>query len=396
MANQFSARIDKDSTLAYYGFGGWHPGNSIPILLLFVLGMNVLVYWGLLPARSRLRLQEEEDERGATAAAGGRKGVRALDFLRGSAESMDGFSGEGKDEQDGPLSLRRPLLPSLPRASSKEDGMMLPSLPTVAPQAAAAAAKRGGGGGGGLKQKLLAADEKDLSIPQVLLESLTGTSDTALIDSRLNDTHHHATSSSALGAAWPPASPPAPPLDVKDYELRSTHIQKSRGIRLLFRDVVYSIPAADAANDQRGPLLRCLLRSSQRRRRGSEGEEQGRRVLLKGASGRVNPGEMCALMGGSGAGAHLFCVCLYLWAWGRSMCAVPFLSLADLRWSCARILINRQDDTVGCAGGPQDGRVHHGGGVFQRPPGPPLPQALLLRHAGQSAGEERERPGDCI
>ncbi len=289
MANQFAGRIDRESTLAYYGFGGWRPASSIPILLLFVLAMNALVYWGLLPARSRLRVEEEGEGEGVAAKGGG----RALDLLlRVSAE-------EGKDSVDGgSSSLRRPLLP----------------LPTVAPEAAAAAASKQQqqqqqGGGGGLKQKLLAADEKDLSIPQVLLESLTGTSDSALIDSRLNDAggQHHRwqqqqqqqqQSPAGLGASS--SSSGSSTLDVKDYESRSMHIQKSRGIRLLFRELVYSIPASEPGHEQRGPLMRCLSRRSSQRRGG--GEDGGRRVLLKGASGRVNPGEMCALMGGSGAG----------------------------------------------------------------------------------------------
>jgi hypothetical protein len=283
VANQFANRIDRDSTLAYYGFGGWRPGSSIPILLLFILGMNALVYWGLLPARSRLRLEEEEGEGGKGAGSSTKGG--ALDFLRASAE-------EGKDERDC-SSLRRPLLP-------------LP-LPTVAPEAAAAAAagKQPPQQQGGLRQKLLAADEKDLSIPQVLLESLTGTSDSALIDSRLND-GHWSQPSLLQGQSQPhpyghqqqPPEPQPQQLDVKDYESRSTHIQKSRGIRLLFRDLVYSIPASEPGDDQRGPLLRCLLSSRGKRKN----KQQERRVLLKGASGRVNPGEMCALMGGSGAG----------------------------------------------------------------------------------------------
>lgn len=299
MANQFSSRIDRDSTLAYYGFGGWRPSSSIPILLLFVLVMNALVYWGLLPARSRLRLQEDEEEAAAmTTAAATNKGsssTRALDFLRVSADSA---GTEGKDEEED-RALRRPLLSSLPlpRVASKEGGMLSSPLPTLAPQAAAAQKQQQGGGG--LRQKLLAADEKDLSIPQVLLESLTGTSDTALIDSRLND-GHHAPAGVGAGGDWQQLQQQQMQglgmgvLDVKDYAVRSAHIQKSRGIRLLFREVVYSIPAAEPGDEQRGPLVRCLMRGRR--------AKQGRRVLLKGASGRVNPGEMCALMGGSGAG----------------------------------------------------------------------------------------------
>ena len=249
--------------------------------------MNALVYWGLLPARSRLRLQEEEEEAAAVAAAAAKgSATRALDFLRVSADSA---GTEGKDEE-ADRALRRPLLSvPLPRVASKEGGILSSPLPTLAPQAQAVAAQKQQQqqGGGGLRQKLLAADEKDLSIPQVLLESLTGTSDTALIDSRLNDGHHQPQQQGQQGQGMGV-------LDVKDYAVRSAHIQKSRGIRLLFRDVIYSIPAAEPGDDQRGPLVRCLMKGRR--------AKQGRRVLLKGASGRVNPGEMCALMGGSGAG----------------------------------------------------------------------------------------------
>ena len=243
--------------------------RSFPILLLFLLIMNALVYWGLLPRRSKLVYEDEE----------GNEMDRATSLL------LDGrhrSSVEEEDDEDEEAMARgrrfRPLLPTtLADVAGDHDRRSLHASP-------------GGGGGKGLQQKLLAADEKDLDIPRVLLESLTGTSDTASIDSRLNQRGGGAGRGSMDGG-WSSThheEEDGDPLDVKDYEMRSTNIQKSGGIRLLFRNLVYSLGAPPDSS-----------------RRGNSSSKRAKKpphVLLKGASGRINPGEMCALMGGSGAG----------------------------------------------------------------------------------------------
>src|SRR3546814_8509584 len=81
-------------------------------------------------------------------------------------------------------------------------------------------------------------------------------------------------SKSELDAAS--AYPTRSTYDVAWYRQSTGEIQQSRGCRLVFRDVEYYVP--DKADKKR------------------------QLALLKGVSGRVHPGEMCALMGASGAG----------------------------------------------------------------------------------------------
>lgn len=67
-----------------------------------------------------------------------------------------------------------------------------------------------------------------------------------------------------------------PKTQLEDFQVRSGHrIPATAGLALVFRDLEYSI----------GPS-----------------QERATRIL-KGVSGHVAPGQMCALMGGSGAGA---------------------------------------------------------------------------------------------
>jgi hypothetical protein len=58
--NEFSNRPDKDAVLRAYSFDDFNKFYVIPILAGFILAMNVLVYWGLLPAPSRVRFEEPE------------------------------------------------------------------------------------------------------------------------------------------------------------------------------------------------------------------------------------------------------------------------------------------------------------------------------------------------
>jgi len=64
--------------------------------------------------------------------------------------------------------------------------------------------------------------------------------------------------------------------DVAWYRTNTGEIQQSRGCRLVFRNLTYTVV------NKQNPKVRSQL--------------------LKGVSGRAHPGEMCALMGASGAG----------------------------------------------------------------------------------------------
>jgi ABC-type multidrug transport system ATPase subunit len=64
--------------------------------------------------------------------------------------------------------------------------------------------------------------------------------------------------------------------DVAWYRQSTGQVQMSRGCRLVFRNLTYSVP--------------------------NKLDKKSRISLLKGVSGRAHPGEMCALMGASGAG----------------------------------------------------------------------------------------------
>jgi len=81
VASQFSVRVDGESTMEYYGFGGWRPAKSFPVLALFLVLMNGCVYWGLLPKSSRLVVVD----------GGGREGGR--EEGRGRGEGGGGHGG---------------------------------------------------------------------------------------------------------------------------------------------------------------------------------------------------------------------------------------------------------------------------------------------------------------
>jgi len=303
VASQFSVRADGASTMEYYGFSDWRPAESFPVLFIFLLLMNGSVYWGLLPKKSQLvyvggrgrgrekARGEEREERGSA--------LRATLLLEREEEDEEEDEDEDEDsinDEDGEVDEEAGLRRGR-RGGRKGAYHLSSTIADVAGQYRPHSSAAPGGTSKGLRQKLLAADEKDLDIPRVLLESLTGTSDTASIDSRLN---RGGGREGGGGGAWgfqQPYGESGPEegggdggecLDVKDYESRSSNIQKCGGIRLVFRNLTYSLDRPLAGR-----------RSSRRSR--SDGAEK-EKMLLKGASGRINPGEMCALMGGSGAG----------------------------------------------------------------------------------------------
>jgi len=82
--------------------------------------------------------------------------------------------------------------------------------------------------------------------------------------------------SSEREGASPTSSQDYKPFTVEDYRAASTNAPRSRGCRLMFHDLTYSVPDR---KDRRRELK-----------------------ILRGVSGRTQPGEVCALMGASGAG----------------------------------------------------------------------------------------------
>jgi len=306
VASQFSVRIDGASTMEYYGFGGWEPGKSFYILFIFLLLFNGLVYWGLLPRRSRL--VDMEDREGEMGEKGEKKGATTCDTkglrapllmddmccssmaVEGGIRDEDEEEGMGQGGRDG-LQGAFPLHSSMANVAGGPDGGPLSSP---------------AGPSKGLKQKLLAADDKDLDIPRVLLESLTGTSDTAFIDSRLNSGGARTSNESGRGGHDSFLSQlqqedreKGGALDVKDFEMRSSNIPRSGGIRLRFRNLTYSLGSRGWHGQRKRvsragnvPVATPLAKDA----------TGTKKYLLRKASGRVNPGEMCALMGGSGAG----------------------------------------------------------------------------------------------
>jgi ABC-type multidrug transport system fused ATPase/permease subunit len=186
-------------------------GTSIGILIAFIIVMNVLVYWGLLPSRSTLKYEDAsvEDTSQASAIVS-----QTYDDMGGSAVSMD-------------------LNMSLTGSTSPNKG---------------------------LKQKLITGTEdEDLRFSTLILGTVTG---------NYGSGNYQPMEGAARDSVLRPS------MDVKDYEVRSVGIKRSLGIRLLFRNLEYSIgPSPDKM-----------------------------KKILMGVSGRINPGEMCALMGGSGAG----------------------------------------------------------------------------------------------
>lgn len=227
LANQFSVRLDNKAALNYYGFDGnkgtyvpsWQHAYwyTVPILAGFIVVMNVLVYWGLLPARSRLRYE--------AASSGDEASVLHVATKEGlSSLKVDG---------GGPR-VQELLLPLTAREVEAEEEAQESHLASLIMGTLASAALLGD------------------SHPQFDPRSTRSPSRDTLL---------------------------RPALDVEDYQMR-TKIQKSHGVRLLFRNLEYSIACRD--------------------RQSVSGMKQ--KVIICGVSGRVSPGEMCALMGGSGAG----------------------------------------------------------------------------------------------
>mmetsp|Transcript_1087 Transcript_1087/g.1754 ORF Transcript_1087/g.1754 Transcript_1087/m.1754 type:complete len:1273 (+) Transcript_1087:64-3882(+) len=107
------------------------------------------------------------------------------------------------------------------------------------PEARTKKPKKKLGGGAGLKEKLIVEDEKPVD---------------------------------PYAVAFPTRST----YDVAWYRSNTGEVQQSRGCRLVFRNLTYTVV------NKQNPKIRTQL--------------------LKGVSGRAHPGEMCALMGASGAG----------------------------------------------------------------------------------------------
>lgn len=55
--NEFEHRLDNVAVLNFYSFNNFNKFYVFPLLALFMVFVNVLVYMGLLPARSRLRFE---------------------------------------------------------------------------------------------------------------------------------------------------------------------------------------------------------------------------------------------------------------------------------------------------------------------------------------------------
>ena len=189
VASQFSVRADGASTMEYYGFSDWRPAKSFPVLVLFLVFMNGCVYWGLLPKKSKLvyvggRGVVREGERGEEREDRG-SALRATLLLEREDEDEEEDEEEDEDSSDDEEDEETGLWRG--RRGRRKGGYQLSStIADVAGRHRAYSSAAQGGTSKGLRQKLLAADEKDLDIPRVLLESLTGMSDTASIDSRLN------------------------------------------------------------------------------------------------------------------------------------------------------------------------------------------------------------------
>lgn len=261
LASQFSVRIDGKATLTYYGFHGnkgtyvpsWESRywDTAPILLGFIVVMNCLVYRGLLPARSRLKHEP--------AAATG-EGQAGMVEEEGDVALQVAIRDEAEGEED---ELETPLLDGGKAGGGGLEVRTLMGRKRAASAKGARAEEQG-------SSSTSAEEEEDVRrLSSLIMGTLASA---ALINEPSASTYQ------APGQGRDRDSLLRPSMDVKDFERRTHLQQKSSGIRLLFRNLEYAIP------------VRARGGAVQRKR------------ILQGVSGRINPGEMCALMGGSGAG----------------------------------------------------------------------------------------------
>ena len=301
--NEFGC-CDLSNTMdKYYGNSQYDKNLTFLVLFLFLVVFNYGVYWGLSPSKVKL-VYEHPPEIDMTM-----KHTKIFNTQKDSSEEKDNinanetipFSNEDhstdiiqanqdEEEDEEMLSNKRPLLQSideeisLQRTSSSYLRTMFQAGEKIKFSDVLFMLSNMDGHTEG------AIDSNGIVYPPSSLYAGLNQEVTGFMPDHRHNKHmfidpynHHqsiycSSQSTSLGEntlANGPMDSDARYFNVDYYALRSSHIKKSTGIRLSFRNLHYSV--------------------------GGRNMETGKKILNR-ISGRVEPGQMCALMGGSGAG----------------------------------------------------------------------------------------------
>jgi ABC-type multidrug transport system ATPase subunit len=285
MVNQWTRYLTDDDTpgggdgltvLQSYNFANANMYNTFWIILLNILAIAILVYLAMLPERSRLskvpvnkdlHIVVSEDE-AVTASpmtimmrlSGGK------DIEQKAEDDMSSKTNDDYGEEDSPHNPSYYDNPMLNKTGNNDGSPLNLS--------------RHGLGDSLLKRDTFTEKNpisNDSSSKSNASSSSTSRPNDDIEANNGNPGTEELSSKSTVDVAW--------------YRNNTGEVQLSKGCRLVFRNIMYTVSIDPNAHKRH---LRLFNEAA--------GNALNRKQILKGVSGRAHPGEMCALMGASGAG----------------------------------------------------------------------------------------------